>query len=550
MIRDSIKNTIEKALSSLGISQEGVVVSRTEQAEHGDYATNIALVLAKELGKNPRELAEAIKNAIEKEGNDTIAKIEIAGPGFINFFIKDEVFIKNIDTIRREKDTYGKSDLLRGKRIMVEYTQPNPFKPFHIGHLMSNAIGESISRLVEFGGAEVIRANYQGDVGLHVAKAIWGIQKKGYDPKNIDQLGEAYVYGNTMYEDDEEAKNEIHTINKHVYAGDDETINTIYKDGRDASLARFEELYKKLGTTFDHYFFESETWRRGQELVEKHTGDVFEKSDSAIVFPGEKYGLHTRVFITSEGVPTYDAKEIGLAFLKMEKETFDLSITITAVEQEEYFKVIFKALTIIDQSMQGIFRHIPHGMMQLAEGKMSSRKGNVITGESLIVEAEKAAKEKMDSEQVVDKNTLATQIGVAALKYPILRQSLGRNIIFDMKDAISFEGDSGPYLQYTHARISSILTKTETSPSIESPETPEGLERTLLAFPETVALACTEYAPSRITTYLIELAQEFNSYYGQYKIIDNPYRLALAEATAIVIKNGLHLLGISAPSKM
>jgi arginyl-tRNA synthetase len=216
---------------------------------------------------------------------------------------------------------------------MVEYTDPNPFKEFHIGHLMSNSIGEAVARIIEANGAQIKRANWQGDVGMHIANAIWGKMQK---PEL--SWGEAYTYGAQKYEDN---KDEITGINKKIYERSDTEVNNLYDLGRKESLEKFEELYKKLGTKFDHYFFESKEGVEGKQIVEAHLEDgIFEKSDGAIIFPGEKYGLHTRVFINSNGLPTYEAKEMGLNKKKFEVEP-DLykSIIITGNEIKEYFKV-------------------------------------------------------------------------------------------------------------------------------------------------------------------------------------------------------------------
>ena len=223
------------------------------------------------------------------------------------------------------------------------------------------------------------RANYQGDVGPHVAKAIWGIEKLGLDASDSSALGKAYAAGSEAYESDATAKQEIDALNAKVYDRADAHVNEVYAAGRKASLAHFEELYKILGTKFDHYFFESETAPRGVALVQAHP-KVFIQSDGAIVYRGEDDGLHTRVFLTSKGLPTYETKELGLAELKAETWDFDTSITITAHEQSDYFEVVLAAMKKVLPALAAKITHISHGMMRFADGKMSSRTGNVITG--------------------------------------------------------------------------------------------------------------------------------------------------------------------------
>lgn len=363
-----------------------------------------------------------------------------------------------------------------------------------------------------------------------------------------------------MYEDSTEAKSEIVEYNKMVYAHAPE-IAEAYKTGREVSLAHFEELYALLGTKFDYYFFESQTEMPGRALVKEGLADgVFVESEGAVVFKGEEMGLHTRVFLNSYGLPTYDAKELGLAELKVEKWDFDCSITMTAVEQEEYFKVSFATLARLRPEFAHKFMHVPHGMMTLLSGKMSSRKGNVVTGEEMLMNMLALTREKVAERDLPEdeKESIARVVAVAAIKYGVLKQKAGKNITFDPNAALSFDGDSGPYLQYAHTRAVSVLEKakalgmkasTELAPREATP-----LERILYRFPEVVLRAREEHEPHHVTTYLVELASTWNSWYAAEKILDDsptaPYKLALVTAFALTMKNGLHLLGIEAPRRM
>jgi arginyl-tRNA synthetase len=463
---------------------------------------------------------------------------------------------------------------------MVEYTQPNPFKPFHIGHLMSNAIGESISRVVEFSGAKTIRANYQGDVGPHVAKAIYGIlnSEESFEDKDALWIGAMYAKGSDAYDNDESQKAKIDEINQKIYDRSDENINKIYNWGRKATLAAFEDIYKILGTKFDYYFFESEMAPIGMKIVKENIGKVFEESDGATVFHAENYNpkLHTRVFINSKGLPTYETKEIGLTVTKFEKENPDISIITTAIEQGEYMKVVQKAVSLIHPDYESRMKHITHGMMRLATGKMASRKGNVITGESLIQESIAKVIAIMN-ESKIDKTTtvsnkkevleeglrevysIAEVVGIAALKYSILKSSLGSDIIYDFDKSISFDGDSGPYLQYTAVRAKSIMHKAEPEGICvdykDIPSVTTSLEKMLYQFPEVVARSYELLEPHHIATYLTELSSAFNTFYGNTIIINkndpySHYRIAIVEAFYQTMKNGLYLLGIKTPEKM
>ena len=574
MIKEIIIENIKKALKNLGIESENIILEHPTDMKMGDYSTNVAMAYAKQLSTNPKELAEKIKSEIQKELPKEISKIEVAGAGFINFYLPHDFFVSSIKEILKQKEDWGKNELVKGKKIMVEYTQPNPFKPFHIGHLMSNAIGESISRIVEFSGAKTVRANYQGDVGLHVAKAIYGILKaNSYDQINFSEsgsptlgaswIGKLYARGSDAYENDESAKEEINIINKKIYDKTDEEINKIYKRGREVTLAAFDEIYATLGTKFDHLFFESDMAPIGQKIVEENIGKVFEKSEGAIVFKAENYDpkLHTRVFITSMGIPLYETKEVGLTVTKFEKENPDISIITTAIEQGEYMKVVQKAVSLIHPDYESRMKHITHGMMRFASGKMSSRKGNVITGESLINDAKLLVLEKMKDRELSDeeKVQIAQIVGVSALKYSILKSSLGSDIVFDFEKSISFEGDSGPYLQYTAVRANAVLKKAEPEGLCagykDIPNEITTLEKTLYQFPEVVARSYTLLEPHHIATYLTELASAFNTFYANTQIVNKTdpyanYRVALVEAFHQTMKNGLYLLGIKTPEKM
>ena len=584
-MQEKIKELIKKTLKALEIEAENFNVEHPEIFDNGDYSTNVAMVCAKKIGVNPKELAERIvekmKEDLLSEEKSFIEDISVAGAGFINFYLSKGFFVDQIDEILNKKENWGKNDLLKNKKVMVEYTQPNPFKPFHIGHLMSNAIGESISRIVEFSGAQTVRANYQGDVGPHVAKAIYGILKFGMpeDDESVraqaQYIGQVYAKGNDLYETDESAKKEIEEINKKVYDKSDAEINKIYDWGRKVTLEAFEEIYKILDTKFDKYYFESEVAQIGKKLVEKNIGkslpagrQVFEKSDGAVVFHAEKYDakLHTRVFINSQNLPTYEAKELGLTLTKFKKKLFskklDLSIVTTASEQADYMKVVQKAISIINPELESKMKHITHGMMRLASGKMSSRKGNVITGEALLQDSIDVILEKVRERDFNDdeKREIAELVGVAALKYSILRPSLGSDIIYDFEKSISFDGDSGPYLQYTTVRANSILEKAksfefENKLEQEIPEEISNLEKMLYQFPEVVERAYQEFAPHHITNYLTELASEFNSFYGNNQILSTEnkfvdFQLKLTKAFYQTMQNGLWLLGIKVPEKM
>jgi len=556
MIRERIIDAIQKVLKKNGILEPAVSLEFPSQLEYGDYASGAALQYAKQVGMAPRALAEKVVS--ELGAIEGVSKIEIAGAGFINFRIDPQTMWEHLEIGRVHGDRWGSGVARKGEKVIVEYTDPNPFKEFHIGHLVTNAIGESISRLYDFAGAEVRRANYQGDVGRHVARALWGLITSGESPEDVKALGRAYAAGAAADVDGSPAKDEITAINKKIYARSDEKINKLYDTGRKTSLDHFEELYAILGTKFDFYFFESETGSYGKEVVSAHMKDgVFTESEGAVVYEGERHGLHTRVFLSSEGLPTYEAKELGLSKMKFEKYPYDTSVIITGNEINEYFKVLLAAMKEVFPELAAKTIHISHGMMRLSEGKMSSRTGNVVTGESLIRDLTEVAEERATESRAADKMRLARDVAVAGIKFQILKGGTGKDIIFDRERALSLDGDSGPYLQYAHARTCAIIVKARES-GVEAKydagaEAPE-LARLVYRFYDTVMHAQAEREPHLIATYLMQVASAFNSWYAQEQILDGTpaaeHKVAIADITRHTLRNGLWLLGIPAPEKM
>lgn len=552
-IYEEARNRVRAALSALSLPADTVTIEHPADLARGDLSTNAAMVYGKQANMNPFDLAQKIAVEILKTPHEWFDRVEVARPGFVNFYLSKNFFAGEVARMLEQGDGYGKNDIFGGKNVIIEYTDPNPFKELHVGHLMNNTIGESLSRIFAWSGGTVRRANYQGDVGLHVAKAVWAL-------KNKKAFGEAYADGAKAFEEDENAKKEIIAINKKIYDRSDEEINHLYDEGRKLSLEYFETIYARLGTKFDFYFFESETGIVGKKLVEEHVRDgVFEKSDGAIVFKGERYGLHTRVFINADDLPTYEAKELGLATMKHEKFPYEYSFIVTGNEIAEYFKVLKKVLALTRPELAAKMTHIPHGMLRLPSGKMSSRTGDVISAGWLIDEAKHRVYEKVKEGRGAEAvEAIAEDAAVGAVKYSILRQAVGRDIIFDFDTSLSFEGNSGPYVQYTHARAHSIGVVAREKGIAVATDKPFAecsvIERLLCRFPATVARSAAEREPHHIVTYATDLARDFNAWYAAERIVDAennaPYRVAVAEATKRILKNCLHLLGIPAPEKM
>ncbi|MFH1769843.1 MAG: arginine--tRNA ligase [Parcubacteria group bacterium] len=579
MIKDKIRQLIINSVAKVAPDFElGDIVIDKPKSDFGDYATNVAFVSAKELKKDPKEVAGILVEAMlkAKTVEDGIADIKVEG-GYINFFLDDALAVSELERIA-EDDNYGSNDTFAGKKVMIEFTDPNPFKEFHVGHLMSNAIGESISRLYDASGAEVLRANYQGDVGVHVAKAVWGMmQLPDKMPADNEELaikvaymGKAYAQGNNAYEDDPKAKEEIDELNQKIYKREGSEINDLYDKGREWSLAYFETIYQRLGTKFEHYFFESEMSDAGLEIVNANP-DVFPESQGARIFKGEDYGLHTRVFVSSKGLPTYEAKELGLNKIKFEKYHPDISLIVTGNDIVEYFKVTLKAMEQIMPDIAKKTQHVPHGFLRLSSGKMSSRKGDIITAEGLIEDVKKIIYEKMHDREELnedDRRLVAERVAIGAIKYSILKQSPGRDIVFDFQKSLSFEGDSGPYLQYTYARLFSILRKAEEATD-EAKDNASGgdiselkdaeelkIIKHLMEFPDALLRATQLHAPNHVALYVYELANLVNTYYEKTRILKDENesrrkaRLTLIKTVNKTLERGLYILGIQVLEKI
>jgi len=594
-IEEKIKKLLAEALSSKGFSfnEEDIIIDIPENITNGHYSTNIAMRLASQLKRNPLEIAQEVRDALEEDC--AIAKVEVAKPGFINFFLSNRYLLTQISKIADNKGDYLNLDIKKGKKIIIEYTDANPFKEFHIGHLYTNSVGESFGRLQEAIGAQVKRANYQGDIGLHVAKTLWGLQERLREEEmsfeELEQaslkervrfLGEAYVLGTEYYDDlkDKVVQKEIDEINYYIFSLVSEVspresfkkyeeinLSEKYKKGRQWCLDYFETIYKRLGTTFDYYFFESEVGQSGLEIVMKNVGKVFEKDDGSIIYRGdEKKGLHTRVFVNKQGVPTYEAKDLGLAFKKGELVDYDESIIITGNEQAGYFKVVLDALSKLNKDLSEKTTHVPHGMVRLPSGaKISSRKGEIVRGDDLLdLVKEEVMNIMEESEQVDEDNILpvSEKIAVGAIKYAFLKVSVGKDIIFDIEKSISFNGDTGPYLMYVYSRCSSILKEADfenvagvcIESCMENPFVKE-LSVQVSRYEKQLLDSSINYSPSTLTQYLFSLGQAFNSFYQEVRVLDAPDEereilLTLVKATMVIMQDGLDKLGIEVVEKM
>ena len=556
MIHTTIKTYIQEICSSLYDYNESITLDVPED-QFGDLSTNVAMRLAKLNNENPKDVAQKI--SVELAKRDGIARVSVAGPGFINITIKDDLlwqaFLSDDDNREYANQT-----------VVIEYSDPNPFKELHVGHLYTSIVGDAIANLVQAGGGEVHRVNFGGDVGMHVAKAVWGILQtfEGDHPEKLGTvaqemragwLSEQYVKGSKAFEDIDTAKTEITELNKQIYeitnSGDKESpLAQIYWTCRTWSYDYFNQFYASIGSGFEKYYPESENAQLGVDTVKSHLGEVYEESDGAIVFKAEKYDLHTRVFINKEGLPTYEAKDVGVALAKWRDYKFDKSIIITANDITEYMKVVVKSIEQFEPEIARRTQHITHGNVKMKGGiKMSSRLGNVIRAVDVINSVREAATK--------DHKGSKHDTTLAAIKFAFLKQRVGPDVIYDIDESVSLEGKSGPYLQYAHARACSILAKAKTTSikaNVNSLEEGERLlVRSIVNYHQVLDRAVQELSPHLIALYLYDTTQLFNRFYEQNRVIDNPrseIRLRLVEEYRNVLQKGLTILNIEAPEKI
>ncbi|TXG76126.1 arginine--tRNA ligase [Patescibacteria group bacterium] len=531
-----------------------VVLTRPE-AQFGDLATNVALQLAGRVGRKPQEVAAHLAKAVEQLNE--IGSATVAGPGFINITLTDSALL---DAWALEVP-----QAYRDKSVVVEYSDPNPFKILHAGHLYTSVMGDAIANLVEAAGAETHRVNFGGDVGMHVAKSMWAILGAlgGENPEKLadiaaDQrsiwLADRYVAGSEAFEVDVIAKEEITALNMRIYALHSESDNTselarIYWETRQWSYDYFVAFYDRIGSHFDKFYPESLVADRGLKEVKSQIGRVFDESDGAVVFAGEEFGLHTRVFINREGLPTYEAKDTGLIFHKHDDYNFDKSIVVTGNEQEQYMAVVLKAIEQFAPELASRTTHLTHGLVKLAGGvKMSSRRGNFLRAVDVL---NTAADANVELNQQRDE-----RVSLGAVKYAFLRQRMGGDIIYDPNESVSLHGNSGPYLQYAHARACSIISKSTAKPALDSEPLDINerlLVRKLAEYQDVMANAVQDLTPHVICTYLFDLAQTFNRFYEKSRIIGDlreAARLELVTRYRSTLAHGLDLLSIAAPETL
>jgi arginyl-tRNA synthetase len=566
MLKEINNEAVNLVYSACGKKLDKQEIEKTiepARSGFGDLASRVAFAIAGKEKKNPVQIAGELSAKIKK--SDFFEKIEAVGP-YLNFYMSDYAYEFALEKIIKEKFGMKKST---GKKIMVEYFHANTHKGVHIGHIRNISLGESVCRLLEFSGNTIIRANYQGDIGPHVAKCLWGFENlysgKAPDSRRGVWLGKVYANASEKIKDNPDLEEQVKELNVKLYARD-KSVSSLWQKTRKWCLDDFGEFYKEFGVQFNEFYFESQAEGLGKkfslELLKK---GVAKKDQGAVIVDLKDDGLGVFVLLTKEGYPLYSAKDLGLAKLKFEKYDLDRSIHIVGKEQEHYFKQLFKTFEKAGMVKAAeISYHLIYELVMLPEGKMSSREGTMVLYEDLkekllaIVRKEIKKRHKDWNEKQVEKTALL--IALAAIKFTMLRRESNRTLVFDWNQALSLEGDSGPYLQYAYVRTNSILNKAKFKMKVidnyDYSENERSLIKKLVLFPDVVANAAANLSPNTLCSYLLELSSELNRFYTTSRVLDadskqeRETRLAIIQATNIVLESGLNLLGIESPEKM
>lgn len=521
--------------------------------------------LAKGQGRNPAEIADEL--AAKMAPSPLIRKITAAGP-YVNFTFDDAAFASSVlrDTARAKK-RYGASTTGKGKKILVEYAQPNTHKEFHVGHLRNALLGQAIIHVMRANGYETIAAAYIGDIGAHIAKALWGL-KNFADGKTIAKddrtrvLGDIYTEATRYVDDHPEAKDEIAAVQRALEA-EEEPLHSLWKETREWSLDDFRAIFAELGVKPDTWYFESQVEKPGKELVKRMLVDgIAKKSEGATIVDLADEKLGAFLILKSDDSALYATKDLPLAYKKDEDFGADRQIFVIDVRQSLYMQQLFATLKRMQFRPELV--HIGYEMVTLPEGAMSSRKGNIVTYEDLrdaMVEklaAETQARHKDWKPKKVRQT--ATAIAMAAMKFVMLRQDPGKQIVFDMEEAMAIDGFTGPYVLYTIARINSIEAKADMPPLLLGERLTHPLEKALLRkvadFPSVVSHAAATYHISAIAQFAFALAKTFAEYYHEVRILEDGERerkgarLALLASVKQTLTNACDLLGIAVIKEM
>ena len=564
--KEIIANAISK-VTNIKTEEIKQYIEVPKEKANGDYSFP-CFRLAKELKQSPVNIANNIKEKIDIDEN-IISKIDVVN-GFLNFYVsKSKIAEATIAKFNAQKEKYGKSNMGEGKTVLVEYSSPNIAKPFHIGHLKTTIIGHSLYNIYKFLGFKTIGLNHLGDYGTQFAKLIEGYKRWGdeydFSTNPIDKLAELYVRINQLCSEDESVLEECRETFKKLEDGD-EYCTKLWNRFKDLSLQEFDKIYSLLGIKFDSMNGEAFYSDKMQEII-----DILEKngklteSQGAKVVNLEEQGIETPCIIQkANGSSIYATRDLAAIMYRARTYDFDKCLYVVGEEQTLHFKQVFAVAKYLglDEKYTNGLEHVSYGMIRLPEGKMSSRKGNFVKVEDLLNEAITKSKEIIEDRDIEDKDLLAKQVGIGAVIFEDLAESRTKNQVFDLKEALNFNGETGPYIQYMTVRTKSVLEKAGYIPDGNSinaskitDEASTSLLKYLSDFESTIISSMEKNEPSIISRYLIDLAKAYSSFYNENKILCEDRelqdaRLYITYMTKVTLTNGLGLLGIEVPEKM
>lgn len=562
-----LKLELTKILKKETSLSDEQIFATFEPSPFADLTTKISFLVAKTKNQNPVEVA---KNLATKINHKYLEKAEAKGP-YINLFLNNKLYIGSIKKMLKEKEKYGRSKKTN-KNYMVEYFHANTHKGVHVGHIRNISLGESLCKILEFAGNKVIRVNFQGDIGPHVAKCLWGFinlhhQKEPKTHKGT-WLGKVYAEASMQIKDHPELEEQVQDINLKLYSKDKE-MTKIWERTRQWCLDDFEEFYKEFGVKFDELYFESQSETIGKKMVyELLEKGVVKKDNGAIIIDLKDDGLGVFVLLTKEGYPLYSTKDLGLAKLKFDKYKIDKSIHVVGREQELHFKQLFKLFEKMGfEKAAKTSYHLIYGLVMLPEGKMSSREGTMILyqdlNEKLLETSNEEVKKRHKDWEEKEMKKVANTIAMGALKFSMIRREPNKELVFDWNEALKLEGDTGPYIQYAVVRALGILRKAKEmkeKPKLSVGHSFNSQEKDLVnklnQSQDIIQKSSRDLAPHLVANYLLEVANLFNKFYDASSVLNADStnvlrtRLALVQATNYVLKTGLSLLGISCPERM
>lgn len=529
--------------------------------EMGDYAFP-CFQLAKTLRKAPNMIANELKDKLEIS---EIERIEVLGP-YVNFFLNKSIFLQGVvEQILSGKEDYGTSDMGEGKTVIVEFSSPNIAKPFHVGHLFTTVIGNSLSRIYKFQGYNTVRINHLGDWGTQFGKLISGyerwVDKEKLKQSPIEELNRIYVKFHEEAEKDKSLDDEARQHFKNLEDGKEYEYN-LWKEFRELSLMVFERVYRELGVEFDSYAGESFYGDKMDEVVDiLSEKGILTESNGAKVVMLDEFNMPPTIIKKADGATIYATRDLAAAIYRKRTYDFHKNIYVVGTPQALHFKQVFKTLSLAGFEWAEDCVHVGFGLVKFPGKMMSSRKGDVVLLDDLLKEAVVTAEKIIHDKNpnLMDKEAVARKVGIGAIIFTYLKNSREKDIIFDWDEILSFDGETGPYVQYTYARAKSILRKNELPDSADltllSNQEEFELSKTLEGFGNVVRQAMDKNEPSVLTRYVLQAAKDFNKFYNNCPInsaeenLKNA-RLNLVLATTIVIRNALNLLGIETVEEM